>query len=390
MRRNATQRDILFIGHTARRHGAPIALLHFLRWYRKFGSRRFSILLDEGGELINEYREAGAVWAADSSHWCPGGIRYQVLTAVGAKGWAMAAERRDVLRFADRCSPCLLYFNSVARDTARLLEFFDPSIPVLVHVHELSYLLRLQGGTPMFARAARFIACSNAVRRNLIDNNGISSDRIDTVHEAIPVDHIKPNCTRDDILCSLGFRSDCLLVAACGIANWNKGVDLFLQVALMVCRRRRDACFVWVGDVLQTDREQFEHDLHRLRISDRVRFAGAVSDSSSYFAASDLFVLTSREDSFPLVCLEAAALGKPIVCFAEAGGMPEFVESDCGFSVPYLDAAAMSERILMLLDSPACRRKMGDAARVKVDERHDISVAAPRIMDVIERTIAGG
>jgi glycosyltransferase involved in cell wall biosynthesis len=86
--------------------------------------------------------------------------------------------------------------------------------------------------------------------------------------------------------------------------------------------------------------------------------------------------------------LEAAALEKPIICFAGAGGMPEFVEDDCGFVVPYLDITAMAERVACLLDSPECRLKMGEAACRKVAQRHDISVAAPRIMEIIERTIA--
>ena len=101
-------------------------------------------------------------------------------------------------------------------------------------------------------------------------------------------------------------------------------------------------------------------------------------------------MLTSREDPYPLVCLEAAAVAKPIVCFAGAGGMPEFVEEDCGFVVPYLDIMAMADRVGLLLDSLECRITMGAAARRKVTRRHDISRAAPRIMEVIERTIAVG
>jgi glycosyltransferase involved in cell wall biosynthesis len=101
--------------------------------------------------------------------------------------------------------------------------------------------------------------------------------------------------------------------------------------------------------------------------------------------AADVFVLTSREDPYPLVCLEAAALEKPIVCFAGAGGMPEFVENDCGFVVPYLDIAAMGDHVVSLLDAPDLRVVIGRAARRKVSERHDVGKAAPRILEIIER-----
>lgn len=393
VRQGATERGVLFVGHTARRHGAPIALLHFLRWYREHGNRPFSLLLDEGGDLLKDYSETGAVLAADSSHWCPGGIRAKALTMIGAKRWARAAERRDILRFAGGCSPGLLYFNSIAQDTARLLEFFDRDVPMLLHVHELEHLLWLQGKNlipNLFARAKGFIACSDAVRKNLIVNHGIDPACIETVHESIPVRGIKAARDRCEILRSLDFGEDGSLIVGCGSVHWNKGPDLFLQVARIVCRERGDACFAWVGSIAQHQRDEFEHDLCHLGLSDRVQFTGPLPDAADYVAACDVFALTSREDSFPLVCLEAAAFGKPIVCFANAGGMPEFVEDDCGFVVPYIDVGAMAERILYLLDSTACRRKMGQAALRKVTERHDVSIAAPRIMGVIERTISRG
>jgi glycosyltransferase involved in cell wall biosynthesis len=88
------------------------------------------------------------------------------------------------------------------------------------------------------------------------------------------------------------------------------------------------------------------------------------------------------------VCLEAATLAKPIVCFAGAGGAPEFVEEDCGFVVPYLDTMAMADRVVSLLDSQECRVTIGSAARRKVAQRHDLNGTAPRITEIIERTIA--
>jgi hypothetical protein len=73
-----------------------------------------------------------------------------------------------------------------------------------------------------------------------------------------------------------------------------------------------------------------------------------------------------------------------------AGGMPEFVEEERGFVVPYLDIMGMADRIVPLLDSLECRVTMGAAARRKVTQRHDISRAAPRIIEIIGRTIAAG
>jgi glycosyltransferase involved in cell wall biosynthesis len=97
----------------------------------------------------------------------------------------------------------------------------------------------------------------------------------------------------------------------------------------------------------------------------------------------DVFTLTSREDPYPAVVLEAAALGKPIVCFQQSGGAPEFVEGDCGFVVPYLDVEAMAGRIAELLDDDDLRTRLGEAARRKVGMQHDLNRVAPRISQII-------
>ena len=56
--------------------------------------------------------------------------------------------------------------------------------------------------------------------------------------------------------------------------------------------------------------------------------------------------------------------------------------------MPYLDLAAMADRVVSLLDSPERSFIMGSAARRKVAYQHDINTAAPRIMEIIERTTA--
>ena len=62
-----------------------------------------------------------------------------------------------------------------------------------------------------------------------------------------------------------------------------------------------------------------------------------------------------------------------------------FAETDCGYVVPYLDVEAFADKTATLLESPSLRREMGEQAREKARQRHDISVIAPKILDVIGR-----
>jgi glycosyltransferase involved in cell wall biosynthesis len=371
-------------------NGSTISLLHFVRWFKKNGTRRFSVVVAGEGELVSEYEKLVETCVSGRNPWCPGGVRSQVLRAMGGERWARAGERRDLRRFARGCRPGLVYVNSVSAEGARLAELLDLRLPVVTHVHELEFLMRKQAGEALpqvLAGTSRFIACSDAVRENLIRGHDIPPERVHTVHEAIPVANVRTERSQAEILRELHLPEDALLVMGCGTLDWRKGADLFLQLARRVTRERDHVYFAWVGG-FPRQVLKFGHDVRLTGLTEKVRFTGPVPKAVDYLAAADVFVLTSRDDPYPLVCLESAALGKPIVCFAGGGGMPEFVEDDCGLMAPYMDVEGMAERVISLLDAPERRARIGEAARRKVAKRHDVSIAGPQIAEIIERTLA--
>lgn len=378
-------RGVLFVSHEATRTGAPIALLHFLRWFKKNGIRPFSILLGDGGDLAPEFEEVADTWSMARIRWHPYSRWTQLFGAFGLRAWAHRAEAADARKFAAKCSPALVYTNTIA--TAHVIELLAPKVPVLTHVHELGSTFRLLRGqelSGLLSRTSQFIACSNVTREHLVHEHGVAGACIETVYESIPVDQVRAERNRKAVFQELRIPEAGLLIAGIGNACWRKGTDLFVHLARTVCQQHDRAYFMWIGG---GSLAEFEHDVRLAGLKDKMRFTGAVAKPADYLAAADVFVLTSREDPYPLVCLEAAALEKPIICFAGAGGAPEFVEEDCGFVVPYLDTMAMARRVVSLLDSPKCRADMGSAARRKVAQRHDVNQAAPRIVEIIERTI---
>lgn len=387
----ANRSGVLFVGHEATRSGAPIALLHFLRWYKQNGGRPLRILLGEDGDLRGEFAELAEVWSREQGPWTRLALKRRAIGAAGLRGVGARLEQADVRRWVGREPPALIYVNSAA--SASAAELLPPGIPVLTHVHELEFSFRIMAGKALdglLSRTKQFIACSNAVRENLAAH-GAAPERIETIYESIPVSGVRAKRRREDVLRELRIPDGASVVIGCGTVSWRKGADLFVQLARTVSRLRSDTYFLWVGGgIMPWDEPQFAHDVHFAGLAERIRFTGGVADPADYLGAGDVFALTSREDPYPLVCLEAAALGKPIVCFANAGGIPEFVEQDCGFIVPYMDVAAMAQRVLCLLDSPEARRRMGQAAREKVAARHDVDKTAPRIVEIMERTVAAG
>jgi glycosyltransferase involved in cell wall biosynthesis len=178
------------------------------------------------------------------------------------------------------------------------------------------------------------------------------------------------------------------VVGGCGSLNWWKAPELFILVAHRLRTRRPEASvrFVWVGGTLRSaDHERLCHDVDRLGLGGIVRFLGTQVDPHRYFAVFDTFLLTSREDAFPFVCVEAAALGLPIVCFERSGGAPEIVGDDAGFVVPYLDLAAVADHLALLMDDPALRHRLGEQGASKARERYTLEQMGQQLGSVLDR-----
>src|ERR1700722_9569646 len=105
---------ILFVGHEATRTGAPIALLHFLRWFRANVSRPFSILLAAGGDLVGEFQELGDTFPIDRSHFHRLALPSRILRNAHLSSVSRRAQAAEIKRFAARASPSLVYVNSIA------------------------------------------------------------------------------------------------------------------------------------------------------------------------------------------------------------------------------------------------------------------------------------
>jgi glycosyltransferase involved in cell wall biosynthesis len=178
------------------------------------------------------------------------------------------------------------------------------------------------------------------------------------------------------------------LVVGCGLGMpFRKGADLFIELGNILRRQTTDFHFYWIGDFdnLESDPRYGTWADHQARLTtndlgDFVTFLGYRENFRDYFQAADIFVLPSREDPLPLVALEAAKCGLPLVCFSDAGGTPDLVGEDAGFVVPFEDTAMMAEKISKLMDDSSTRMAMGKRAREKFLSQFTVERTTPNIL----------
>lgn len=377
-------KKILFISYDATRTGAPILLLHILRWLKANTSIPMHIVLRRGGELLPEFEALGPTQVLKSNR--PPSLAGKIIDRLGLRDPV-----RSLRRTLNPDDFGLIYANTMSNgDIVAGLNW--PGVPVLTHVHELAFAVQhfeKLGSKQALQHSTRFIACAEAVKTMLMQDHGVEASRIDVVHGCMDGDAFRESPVASTAMDDLaGIPPGAFVVGACGRTDWRKGADLFIQLALQVSARTDAPIhFVWVGGMMHpVERNTILHDLAHLPPNVKIHFVGNKIDPKPYYQRFDVFALMSREDPFPLVCLEAAACGKPILCFDQAGGMPEFVEHDAGFIVPYLDVEAMTRRVLQLYEDASLRTAMGRCAREKVFARHDIPATAARIANIIQAT----
>lgn len=384
---------VLFLGHEASRSGAPLILLHYLQWLRQNSDLSFSIALWNGGPLEADFRRLAPTVNLGSWPWAGIRRRRAITSRIGIAQMADALNRfrcRSVIS----PKPDLIYANSIASlDAVSLLG--PVSAPLICHVHELDYAFERtlsDRAAKAMSRVDHFVACSEAVRKFLIDRRHVSPDRVTTIYEFIPAAPKRANAeVRQSTREALNVPQDALVIGGSGSPSWRKGSDLFVQMAhhLTAMISNRPVHFVWVGfDAGVEAGQQMQREVERLKLQSVFHLVPHVKNPLDYYASFDLFALTSREDPFPLVCLEAASMGIPTVCFEGAGGMPEFVAPDCGEVARHLDVQHLAELSAQLLADAPRLKDAGTKARAKVERGHLVSKVAPQIFALMSESLS--
>lgn len=388
-------KKILFISHDASRTGAPILLLNFLKYYKTHVSAPFEVLLKKGGILEEEFSQLASaenfnLFESEDK------IKSNSLLKKLKRKFAKNSQKlyfNKLKTYYSKAGIDIIYSNTMTNGDV-LKIFADLNCPIICHVHELEFIIRSnstwhQSFQETKGLVSKYIAVSQAVKDNLVKNHQIPEEKVEVIYGFNPRDNFqipKRNEARKYVQNHLGISSDAKLVCASGTMDWRKGTDLFIQLASLISQTYTESCihFIWVGGESSGERfNKLWFDVQKLGLEDKFHFLGSVTNPLDYFAASDVFAMVSREDPFPVVCLEAASVETPIVCFDKSGGEKEFVEHDCGAVVSYLDLATMADKTIEILRCDTLRNQLGKRAAQKAKERHDVNVIAPKILDVI-------
>ena len=345
---------IIVVGHDAYAHGAQFLALHMISELRQGLHLDAECILLRGGPLLADYMGAGPVHALDGCDPESPEVT-DLLIRLKARGFQT------------------VICNTTA--SGRFVPVFKAAgFKVISLVHELPHVLQTYEGRGLMEDARCLATGSDTIV--LAGKPVAVGFQKYTAHELSnavirPQGLYKRNRfrTQKEISAArallrerLGLQSDARIVLGVGFGDHRKGIDLFVEIGEQVMADRPDVVFIWVGAFDGKLKEDLVDRVRRSRHSNRYVFPGFSTDTDLFYAGSDIYALTSREDPFPSVLIEALEVGLPIVSFEKTGAFDLLIcETGAGGLVPQFDLPAFAREIMRLLGDNGARLAMGRA-----------------------------
>lgn len=197
--------------------------------------------------------------------------------------------------------------------------------------------------------------------------------RLKVVHCGIEPDHFPDPAPMPE-----GLR-----LVAIGRFSEQKGFPLLIEALAQAARRHPELHLTLVGD--GELRGEIEALIERHTLRRHITLTGWLPEDQvrAELSAAQALVLPSFAEGLPMVVMEAMAAGRPVIATAIAG-LPELVTSDVGWLVPAGDAQALADAIDVFAEMPhASLARMGQSARARVLERHDVNREAEKLATLI-------
>lgn len=291
---------------------------------------------------------------------------------VRASGW------RWILRHGERPDVVLVH----GAGGVELLDALDGSAPLVVHLHELAVGLARSADRERLGavldEAVTVMAVSEPVRDLAVR---FGADRRRTVLLPGVVD---PRVSSRGPRPQRAFTgSGQFVVGGVGTVGWRKGTDRLAAIAYGLRSPTRRVSVRWVGG------RPSGPDIEWVEADDPVRWFDERPDPWSVLSDVDVVVIPSREDALPLVALEAAQRGLPVVATA-TGGLPDLLADGRGWVVGTHDVPGLISAVGTVLEDRDAAAVAAAGLRDHVERHHGAAPVAARWWNELTAAAGGG
>jgi glycogen(starch) synthase len=196
-----------------------------------------------------------------------------------------------------------------------------------------------------------------------------------------------------DVAARFGLPHEALMVLFANRLEERKGIHLVGEIAVRVMKRHPNVHFVLAGrDLFGFVENRVLPAIRAEGLADRFHVLGGLDlgDVRALLKRAEIFLLPSLWENCPYSCIEAMSAGCAIVS-SDCGGMPELIAAgENGLLAHSGDVESFVQQLQELIEDASLRKRLGEAARVTVEQRLTDTQIARRTADLYRETLARG
>ncbi|KPV39354.1 glycosyltransferase [Alicyclobacillus ferrooxydans] len=359
---SVAQVDVMYYSHSGDISGAEISLLLTMQGL----TRTRAILVAPNGELTDRAEKMGIRTIIQNSYRARM-TRNPIKLLIGLLGTCAAGLR--LRKLVGELHPQIVHANSIRAGLIAILATIGRETKLVWHVRDqlpLNVVGRWVRRVAAYTTDCLFFI-SNDIQKNFLSDMN-RRVRSQVVYNGIELDAAP---RRPSIRGDLGVSSDTFVVGVVGqIAPWKRQRDAITAFAQL--RKSHPKCELWIvgSPKFRPENVVYEADLldyaASLGVENEVRFFGFQEDVLSFMDEMDVLLVTSKNEPFGRVVIEAMLMSKPVIG-TRGGGIPEIIaDGVTGFLVQTGDTEMMANLLDWLQRNVSLRTNLGRAGYERV------------------------
>lgn len=278
------------------------------------------------------------------------------------------------------------------------LKASHPSLVVIDILHLVEENWK-DGGYPKIAVDYTSYINKHVVANNQIHqfmaNRGVLTEKLQTIYINVDTKHIHPvdeavKTEKKKSFFNVQSVGETVLLFS-GRFTAQKNVLLLPDIAAHLAQKGIQFIIAIAGD--GPEKELLEEKIYQKRLQRYFRFMGSLSYAANIEAIqlADILILPSAWEGIATVLFEAMASATPVVA-TSVGGQQELIEEGTGILIPATNDTnqlieAFTNTLEVLINDPALRKHMGEAARKRVEKHFDISLTHNNLHILFEQLL---
>lgn len=252
--------------------------------------------------------------------------------------------------------------------------------PVIATIHGM-HITAQELGITRIVQSHLITNCREAYTQALA--LGVPAARVNMVSNGVDVNAFKPYDNSNQFRKVNAISTEVPVVGFVGRLDFEKGPDFFLYAAEYIHYHKPDVHFIIAGE--GTMRNELEKMCRRFSFQSHVHFINWTENTAEIYSSINVLAHTSRSDGTSLVLLEAMACECLTAAFA-VGGVQEIIENrSTGLLAGPGDCETLGRRIIQLLEqTPEQSKKMGKAARARVEKNFNVRTNTLRTAEILQ------